>query len=88
MSFSKRRGFSLRIFSPDGSPDGLRMVKKCRLRGSDCQEKRLFFVQNYEFPSPSTAARVVLGRSANDRTEWQTSDGRTLKKLQEITAHA
>jgi hypothetical protein len=44
------------------------------------------FTQDYSFPSPSTAAGVVLGRAANGRTEWQTQDGRTLKAIQETAA--
>ena len=39
--------------------------------------------QDYTFNSPSTAAGVVLGRAANGRTEWKTSDGRTLKSIQD-----
>jgi hypothetical protein len=30
----------------------------------------------------STAAAVVLGRSANGRVEWKDAKGRTLKELQ------
>jgi len=37
---------------------------------------------SYGFSSPSTAAGVVLGRSANGRAEWKTRDGRTLKEVQ------
>ena len=33
------------------------------------------------FPSPSTAAMVLLGRSSNGRVEWKSSDGKTLKEL-------
>lgn len=32
------------------------------------------FAQDYVFQSPSTAAAVVLGRSANGRIEWKTKD--------------
>jgi hypothetical protein len=39
--------------------------------------------QDYTFSSPSTAAGVLLGRSANGRIEWQTQDGRTLKSIQD-----
>jgi hypothetical protein len=39
--------------------------------------------QDYVFDSPSTAAGVMLGRSANGRVEWKDSEGRTLKTLQE-----
>lgn len=44
------------------------------------------FTQDYSFSSPSTAAAVVLGRSANGRTEWQDAQGRTLRALQEAEA--
>ncbi len=40
------------------------------------------FTQDYTFSSPSTAASVLLGCSANGRIEWKCEDGRTLKKLQ------
>jgi hypothetical protein len=38
--------------------------------------------QDYAFNSPSTAAGVLLGRSANGRTEWKDSSGRTLKEIE------
>lgn len=41
------------------------------------------FTQDYVFDSPSTAADVVLGRSANGRQEWKDTEGRSLKELQE-----
>lgn len=41
------------------------------------------FSQDYVFSSPSTAAAVVLGRSANGRLEWKDEHGQTLKSLQE-----
>ena len=41
------------------------------------------FAQDYAFSSPSMAAAVVLGRSANGRVEWKNSGGRTLKEIQE-----
>ena len=37
---------------------------------------------DYTFNSPSTAAGVMLGRSANGRVEWKDATGRTLKDLQ------
>jgi hypothetical protein len=42
----------------------------------------LKLTQDYTFDSPSTAAGVMLGRSANGRTEWQDEQGRTLKAIQ------
>lgn len=44
------------------------------------------FAQDYVFSSPSTAAAVVLGRSANGRIEWKDAGGRTLKELQGLEA--
>jgi hypothetical protein len=46
------------------------------------------FTQDYVFSSPSTAAAVVLGRSANGRIEWKDAQGYTLKALQEKEAAA
>jgi hypothetical protein len=42
----------------------------------------LRFNRDYLFNSPSTAAGVVLGRSANGRTEWKDAHGRSLKEIQ------
>jgi hypothetical protein len=42
--------------------------------------------QDYTFSSPSTAAGVLLGRSANGRIEWKTKAGRTLKDIQDAEA--
>lgn len=36
------------------------------------------FTKDYQFESPTAAAAVVLGRSANGRTEWTRLDGRTI----------
>jgi len=43
----------------------------------------LRFTQDFAFSSPSTAASLIHGRSANGRIEWKAADGRTLKELQE-----
>jgi hypothetical protein len=50
------------------------------------EKDRYRFTQDYTFNSPSLAAQVILGRSANGRTEWKDSSGRTLKALQEAEA--
>ena len=44
------------------------------------------FTQDYLFSSPSSAAGVVLGRSANGRIEWKAVDGKTLKAIQNTEA--
>jgi hypothetical protein len=43
----------------------------------------LEFTQDYLFNSPSTAAGVAQGRSANGRIDWKDDRGRTLKEFQE-----
>jgi len=45
--------------------------------------KQLRLTQDYLFPSPSTAAAVVMGRNANGRIEWKAENGLTLKEIQE-----
>lgn len=42
----------------------------------------------YAFDSPSTAAAVMLGRSANGLAEWKTSDGTTLKSVRQAEVQA
>lgn len=42
----------------------------------------LMFAKDYLFSSPSTAAGIVMGRSANGLTEWKTRDGRILKSME------
>jgi hypothetical protein len=43
----------------------------------------LRFTRAHLFDSPSTAAGVVLARSANGRIEWKGESGQTLKAMQE-----
>ena len=42
----------------------------------------LRFVKDAEFASPSAAAAVVVGGTANGRTAWRNEAGRTLKELE------
>jgi hypothetical protein len=46
------------------------------------EEGRYVFAEDYSFTSPSTAAGVVQGRSANGRNDWKDKNGRTLKAIQ------
>ena len=45
------------------------------------KEHVLVFMEDYIFSSPSTAAGVVLARSANGWREWKFNDGRTLDEV-------
>ena len=48
----------------------------------------LRFTQDFRFNSPSLAAGVLVGGSANGRICWKDERGRTLKALQEARAEA
>ena len=43
----------------------------------------LVLTRDLLFSSPSTAASIIMGRSANGLAEWKTKDGRILKSLEE-----
>lgn len=47
------------------------------------EENALIFSQDHEFSSPSLAAAVVLGVSANGLIQWKDKQGRTLKSIEE-----
>lgn len=57
-----------------------RLIKEGRLV-AEGQSLRL--THDHLFSSPSTAAACFLARSANGRTEWKDSEGRTLRDIQE-----
>lgn len=44
----------------------------------------LVFTKNYEFSSPSAAAAVIHGGTANGRTAWKDASGQTLKQLESV----
>lgn len=48
----------------------------------------LVFTQDFRFSSPSTAAGVLVGGSANGRRAWKDRRGITLKAMQQVRAEA
>ncbi len=48
----------------------------------------LRLAQDYTFGSPSFAAAVMLGRTANGRAEWKDRLGRSLRSIQEAVSEA
>jgi hypothetical protein len=44
----------------------------------------LLFAQDVEFSSPSAAAAVIHGGSANGLTTWKNKDGKSLKELESV----
>lgn len=47
------------------------------------QDGKLVFTQDFRFSSPSTAAGVLVGGSANGRLAWKDASGITLKAIQD-----
>jgi len=50
------------------------------------QGDTLMFTRDHLFGSPSTAASIVTGRSANGWDAWKTSDGKTLNEVKRQSA--
>ncbi len=94
--FDSASGFVVRVGSQAVKDDKLapsthpylKDIRAELLRQGVLAEKvaSLDLTQDYTFASPSTAAGVLLGRSANGRIEWRATDGRTLKEIQEKEA--
>lgn len=53
--------------------------KRQYLIDNNIVDSDFMFVKDYVFNSPSSAAEIVMGRSANGLTEWKTEDGQILK---------
>ena len=72
--------------SAESYPYALVQRKKLIADGSLIQEGGfLIFTTDAEFSSPSGAAVVIHGGSANGLTAWKTKDGKSLKQLDEQT---
>lgn len=46
------------------------------------ENEKLILQTDYLFSSPSTAAAIVMGRSANGLVEWKSSKGKSLKDIE------
>jgi len=65
-------------------PYVITLRKKLITDGTLVQEDGFYkFTRDVEFSSPSAAAAVIEGGSANGLIEWRTKDGRVLKELDE-----
>jgi len=69
----------------ESTPDSTRKLRAKLLQEGALvvQESRLRFSRDVLFATPSSAASVVLGRSANGRIELVDDEGKTLKWLEE-----
>jgi hypothetical protein len=70
--------------SAESYPYVLAQRKQLIANGSLSEKDRfLVFTKDVEFSSPSAAAAVIHGGSANGLIAWRTKDGKTLKELDE-----
>ena len=71
--------------SVPSTPDYIvKLRETLRVQGVFVDEKDHYkLAQDYTFNSPSSAAAVLLARSANGRIEWKDEKERTLKDVQE-----
>ncbi len=56
--------------------------KRTMLINSGIIDNDFKFTKDYVFTSPSLAANIVMGRSANGLKEWKNKDGKNLKDFQ------
>ena len=70
--------------SANSWPNTIRLRKQLIADGTLKENKGVYqFVRDFEFLSPSAAAAVIQGGSANGLTQWRTIDGKPLKELDE-----
>lgn len=85
--FVVREGSKSRIELTPSAPESVKSNRQ-RLLDSGVIEERdgvYVYLQDYLFPSPSAAAQVVLGASANGWVEWKDKDGATLSDVHRDT---
>lgn len=82
--FVVRAGSQARKQEVESIPNYLREIRNSLVELGILVDKGDFyeFAQDYPFGSPSAAAGVVLGRSANGRIEWKDANGRTLGEIE------
>lgn len=56
---------------------GISLARKCR-DDHNLVDEEWNMLENYEFPSPSTAAQFVMGQSRDGYDAWKIEDGRSL----------
>jgi hypothetical protein len=87
--FVVRAGSLATLDEMSGMHDYMRAIRKDLLASGVlvAEAGHFRFTQDYDLSSPSTAAGVVLGRSANGRLEWvDVSIDKTLRQIQEDEA--
>lgn len=70
----------------DSYPDGWKNSRRELINNGTIIEKngKLVFSNDYLFNSPSAAAAIVMGRSANGLMEWKNNKGKSLKDMESV----
>ncbi len=70
----------------DSYPDGWKNSRQELIDNGTIIEKngKLVFSNDYLFNSPSAAAAIVMGRSANGLMEWKNNKGKSLKDMESV----
>ena len=65
-------------------PRGFDSLREELVKGDTVNEShdKLILSEDYLFSSPSAAAAVIMGRSANGLLEWKNKSGKTLKEIE------
>lgn len=81
------RGSKSRIDPTASMPEPIGNRRKAMLEAGiiEVMNGVYVFQQDYLFPSPSNAAAVVLGASANGWNEWKDANGKTLSEVHRDT---
>lgn len=77
--FIVRKGSVISVDVTDSFQKGYLSTRNELISSGIIKNRR--FVKDYIFSSASAAAAVILGRSANGRTEWTKLDGRTIAQI-------
>ena len=85
--FKVKEGSLIRKELPYVTADRAKQIRKELISEGVLEQKedQLRFIQDYLFSSPSRAAMIILGRSANGWSEWKTAEGHTLSTVMRVS---
>ena len=80
------KGSEIASSTVDSYPDGWKKSRQELIDNKSIIEEKgkLIFANDYLFNSPSAAAAIVMGRSANGLSEWKNNKGTSLKDMESV----
>lgn len=79
--FAVTKGSAVATHVVSSVPSSLKKLRN-KLISEGAIDENYRFTEDRIFSSPSLAAAIVMGRSANGRTEWKNQEGQTLKSVE------